>query len=171
MERKCIPLQKSCKIRIFVQNWLPHSHKMSHQYLNHRLFIFPSSQDPSSGRQRSSVITKSNGNFCIHVLVRKPRDTEVIFDTWVYINMTTQMRLSQNTSIDKCLVIFIIAGLQEKDFGSCCGSINFIYWSCLFASFCLQIRAAIQEEASIWVRKKRYVPEFQWLSCYNGNGF
>ena len=71
----------------------------------------------SSGRQRSCAITRSlHGNFCIRVL-GEPRDTEVTFATWVYTNMATQMRLSQN--IDKCLVIFIIKGLQGKDFGKC----------------------------------------------------
>ena len=91
---------------------------MSPQYLKHRLIIFALSQLLSSGRQRPlrGQVISLHGNSCIRVL-GEPRDTEVTFATWVYTNMVTHLRFSQN--IDKCLVIFIIKGLQGKDFGNC----------------------------------------------------
>ena len=93
---------------------------MSPQYLKHRLIILALSQHVLSGRQRScplrGQVISLHGNFCIRVL-GEPRDTEVTFATWVYTNMVTHLRFSQN--IDKCLVIFIIKGLQGKDFGNC----------------------------------------------------
>ena len=92
---------------------------MSPQYLKHTLFLFSSSPDLASGRQRSRTILghiiSLHRNFCIRIL-GEPRDTEVTFSTWVY-NMAAQMRQLQN--IDKCLVFFIITGLQGKNFGNC----------------------------------------------------
>ena len=55
----------------------------------------------------------------------EPRDTEVTFGTSAKNNLTTQMRKPRG--IDKYFVIFVITGLQRKDFGSCSGRINFNY--------------------------------------------